>query len=156
MRHGRLATGMALSVGAAVAGTLALAPSAYAVEPQTATISFDCGTWGSGEATLTAAQDGTAASITVTTDAITAPIDVAAGSVSSTLTLSKNGSGTTQFTGSSNPDLPAGSPVSTGPLDGTVASGDALEGQSLKITVLGFTVTCDATSTQNPGAFVFD
>ncbi|GAA2591418.1 hypothetical protein [Streptomyces axinellae] len=156
MRHGRLATGMALGIGAAVAGTLALAPSAYAVEPQTATISFDCGTWGSGEATLTATQDGTAAAITVTTDAITSPIDVAAGSVSSTLTLSKNGSGTTQFTGNANPALPAGSPVSTGPMNGTVASGDTLEGQSLKITVLGFTVTCDATSPQNPGAFVFD
>ncbi|WP_326686254.1 MULTISPECIES: hypothetical protein [unclassified Streptomyces] len=156
MRHGRLATGTALSIGAAVAGTLALAPSAYAVEPQTATISFDCGTWGSGEATLDATQDGTAATITVTTDAITSPIDVAAGSVSSTLTLSKNETGTTQFTGSANPALPAGSPVSTGPLDGTVASGDALEAQSLTITVLGVTVTCDATSPQTPGPFVFD
>ncbi|MET9857876.1 hypothetical protein ABZY93_00905 [Streptomyces smyrnaeus] len=156
MRHGRLAAGTALGVGAAVAGTLALAPGAYAVEPQTATISFDCGTWGSGEATLQATQDGTAAAVTVTTDAITSPIDLAAGSVSSTLTLSKNETGTTQFTGSANPALPAGSPISSGPLNGTVAPGDVLEAQSLTVTVLGFTVTCNATSPQAPGPFVFD
>ncbi|MGI5347954.1 hypothetical protein ACQEU8_07120 [Streptomyces sp. CA-250714] len=156
MRHGRFAAGTALGIGAALAGTLALAPSAYAVEPQTATISFDCGTWGSGEATLEATQNGTAATITVATDAVTAPIDLAAGSVSSTLTLSKNGTDTAEFTGSANPALPAGSPVSSGPLNGTVASGDALEAKSLKVTVLGVTATCNATSAQAPGAFVFD
>ncbi|MDJ1137986.1 hypothetical protein [Streptomyces iconiensis] len=156
MRHGRFAAGTTLGVGIAVAGTLALAPSAYAVEPQTATISFDCGTWGSGEATLDATQNGTAATITVTTGAITSPIDLAAGSVSSKLTLSKNGTGSTAFTGNASPALPAGSPVSSGPLNGTVASGDSLEATSLQVTVLGITVTCNATSQQAPGPFVFD
>lgn len=156
MRHGRFAAGTTLGVGIAVAGTLALAPGAYAVEPQTATISFECGTWGSGEATLEATQDGTAATISVTTGAITSPIDLGAGSVSSTLTLAKNGSGTTEFTGNASPDIPAGGPVSSGPLNGTVASGDSLEAQKLDVTVLGVTVTCNPTSAQTPGPFVFD
>ncbi|MGW6158339.1 hypothetical protein ACWFRM_35235 [Streptomyces sp. NPDC055144] len=133
----------------------ALAPVATAVTPDTATISFDCGIYGSGTATLTATQDGTAATISVSTSAIPAPSDVAAGSVDSTLTLTNNGTGTSAFTGNSNPAIPAGSPVSTGPLNGTVAAGDSLEAKSLKVVVMGITVTCNATSAQAPGPFVF-
>ncbi|MZD07086.1 hypothetical protein GTW43_18605 [Streptomyces sp. SID5785] len=146
----------ALGTGLAAVGVLALAPAAGAVEPQSATISFDCGTWGAGSATLTAAQNGTAATIEVSTSAITAPIDVGAGSVSSTLTLTNNGAGEVSFTGDSNPAIPAGSAVSTGPLDGTVAPGDSLEAASLTVVVFGVTATCTATSAQTPGPFVFD
>ncbi|MFE6162378.1 hypothetical protein ACFQ7F_26085 [Streptomyces sp. NPDC056486] len=134
---------------------MVMAPAATAVTPDTATISFDCGTWGSGSATLKATQDGTAATISVSTSAITAPIDIAANSVASTLTLTKNGSGTTTFTGNSNPAIPAGGEVSTGPLNGTVATGDSLEGKSLQVVVFGISVTCNATSAQAPGPFVF-
>ncbi|WPO74137.1 MULTISPECIES: hypothetical protein [Streptomyces] len=157
MRHDMLSRGIGSALGAGVlaVGALAMAPAAGAVEPRTATLSFDCGSFGSGTATLTAAQNGTSATIEVSTSAITAPIDVAAGSVDSTLTLTKNGSGTTAFTGNSNPAIPAGSPVSTGPLTGTVAAGDSLAGKSLKIVVFGITVTCEATSAQSPGPFVF-
>ncbi|MEO3849373.1 hypothetical protein ABGB09_17320 [Streptomyces sp. B8F3] len=147
----------ALGVGAAVAGALLLAaPSALAVEPQTATIGFDCGSWGAGEATLEATQDGTAATVTLTTDAITAPVPIGANSASSTLTLTRNGTDTVEFSGSSNPAIPAGAPADTGPLDGTVASGDSLEAASLTVSVLGITATCDATTPQNPGPFVFE
>ncbi|UQA91717.1 hypothetical protein [Streptomyces halobius] len=155
MRHGTLGTGTVLGIGIALAGTLGMAPAAAAVTPDTATLSFDCGSYGSGTATLTAAQDGTAATIDVSTSAITSPIDIAANSVTSTLTLTKNGSGTTEFSGSANPAIPAGSAVSTGPLSGTVAAGDSLEATSLQVVVLGTTVTCEATSAQSPGPFVF-
>ncbi|MFE1950887.1 hypothetical protein ACFW9D_10505 [Streptomyces sp. NPDC059524] len=152
-----LRAGLTAALGAGLAaGVLALAPAAGAVAPQTATISFDCGTWGSGSATLTAAQNGTAATIEVSTSAITAPINVGAGSVNSTLTLTNHGTGAVQFTGNSNPAIPAGSPVSTGPLTGTVASGDSLEATSLKVVVFGITATCTATSAQAPGPLVFD
>ncbi|MFE6667332.1 hypothetical protein ACFVFH_27680 [Streptomyces sp. NPDC057697] len=152
MRYGirRTAICSTLAVGA-----LALAPTAEAVAPTTATISFDCGVYGSGSATLTATQDGTSATINLSTSAITAPISVGANSVNSTLTLTNNGAGSVTFSGSSNPAIPAGSPVSTGPLKGTVASGDSLEAKSLKVVVLGITATCNATSAQSPGPFVF-
>ncbi|MFJ6748677.1 hypothetical protein ACIQNI_10855 [Streptomyces sp. NPDC091266] len=155
LRHGRSVAGAVLGVGIALAGTLAMAPAATAVTPDTATLSFDCGSYGSGTATLTATQDGTAATISVSTSAITSPIDLGANSVSSKLTLTKNGSGTTEFSGSSNPAIPAGSAVSTGPLTGTVAAGDSLEATSLQVKVLGITATCNATSPQSPGPFVF-
>ncbi|UZJ33254.1 hypothetical protein [Streptomyces endophytica] len=158
-RSGTLRTGTgirtALGLAIAAAGTLAMAPASTAVTPGTATLSFDCGSYGSGTATLTATQDGTAATISVSTSAITSPINIGANSVRSTLTLTKNGSGTTEFTGNANPALPAGGPVSTGPLKGTVASGDSLEAASLKVVVLGITATCKATSPQSPGPFVF-
>ncbi|MEU0372681.1 hypothetical protein ABZ070_20900 [Streptomyces sp. NPDC006283] len=150
MKHGTL-----LVLAACAAATLAMAPPAQAVTPETATLSFDCGSYGAGTATLKAAQDGTAATIEVSTDAITAPIPIGANSVKSTLTLTKNGTGTTTFTGNSNPAIPAGSAVSTGPLNGTVASGDSLEATSLTVVVFGITAQCTATSPQNPGPFVF-
>ncbi|MCZ7460694.1 hypothetical protein [Streptomyces sp. WMMC940] len=154
MKHRTLGTGTALLAATAV-GVLALAPAALAVEPTTATLSFDCGSFGSGEASLTATQDGTAATITLSTSAIKSPFPLSANSVSSTLALTRNGSGTTTFTGNANPAIPAGGAVSTGPLNGTVATGDSLEAASLKVVVFGITATCNATSPQDPGPFVF-
>lgn len=152
MRHGIRRLGFC---SALAAGTLALAPTAEAVTPTTATINFDCGAYGSGSATLTATQSGTAATINLSTSAIKAPISVGANSVKSTLTLTNKGSGSVTFTGNSNPAIPAGSPVSTGPLKGTVAAGDSLAAKSLKVVVFGITATCNATSAQSPGPFVF-
>jgi hypothetical protein len=158
MRRKRIAAGAALAAGAFAVTGLAFAPAALAVTPQTATISADCGTFGSGEATLTATQDGTAATVTVKSSAITAPIALGEDSIASTLTLVKSGGGTVDFTGTENPAMSAGAPVEVGPLSGTVASGDSLEafGGSLKMTVFGITITCTATGPQSPGPFVFD
>ena len=158
MRAKRISTGAAVAVGALAAASLAFAPSALAVTPQSATITADCGSFGGGEATLTATQDGTAATITVTSSAITAPIALSQDSISSTLTMVKASGGTTSFTGTKNPAMAAGDPVTVGPLSGTVASGDSLEayGGSLQMTVFGITITCTATGAQSPGPFVFD
>ncbi|WP_030934110.1 hypothetical protein [Streptomyces sp. NRRL S-646] len=157
MRAKRISTGAAMAVGALAAASLAFAPSALAVTPQSATITADCGSFGGGEATLTATQDGTTATITVTS-AITAPIALSQDSISSTLTMVKASGGTTAFTGTKNPAMAAGDPVTVGPLSGTVASGDSLEayGGSLQMTVFGITITCTATGAQSPGPFVFD
>jgi hypothetical protein len=158
MRGKRLGTVAALAAGTLAATGLAFAPTAAAVTPQTATINATCSIGGSGAATLTATQNGTAATITLSSTEITAPIDVAQDSVASTLTLVKAGGGTTDFTGTKNPAIAAGSGVSVGPLDGTVASGDSLEayGGSLKMVVFGITITCTADAPQSPGPFVFD
>jgi hypothetical protein len=158
MRCKRIGTGAALAAGALAVTGLAFAPAALAVTPQTATISADCGSFGSGEATLTATQDGTAATLTVKSSAITAPIALGEDSITSTLTLVKAGGGTVDFTGTENPAMAAGAPVEVGPLSGTVASGDSLEafGGSLRMTVFGITITCTATGPQSPGPFVFD
>ncbi|MFH8412380.1 hypothetical protein [Streptomyces collinus] len=158
MRCKRIGAGAALAAGALAVTGLAFAPAALAVTPQTATINADCGSFGSGEATLTATQDGTAATLTVKSSAITAPIGLGEDSISSTLTLVKAGGGTVDFTGTENPAMAAGAPVEVGPLSGTVASGDSLEafGGSLKMTVFGITITCTASRPQSPGPFVFD
>ncbi|MFC8146114.1 hypothetical protein ACFUKV_30925 [Streptomyces paradoxus] len=158
MRCKRIGAGAALAAGALAVTGLAFAPAALAVTPQTATISADCGTFGSGEATLTATQDGTAATLTVKSSAITAPIALGEDSITSTLTLVKSGGGTVDFTGTENPAIAAGAPVEVGPLSGTVASGDSLEafGGSLRMTVFGITITCTASGPQSPGPFVFD
>ncbi|MEV0962892.1 hypothetical protein AB0J25_09895 [Streptomyces sp. NPDC049910] len=153
-QHRRLGTGTALLTAAAL-GSLALAPAATAVEPTTATMAFECSSFGSGSATLTATQDGTAATINLSTSAIKSPFPLSANSISSTLTLTKNGSGTATFTGRANPAIPAGATVSTGPLKGTVAAGDSLEAESLTVVVFGISVACHATSPQDPGPFVF-
>jgi len=157
MHFGKTGFSTALVAGMAVTGALVLAPAADAVTPTSATQSFSCGTFGSRSATITAGQSGATATFTVTTSAITSPIALAANSVTSTLTManSANGGGTKSFTGSSNPAIAAGQPISTGPLTGSVASGDKLTGQSLKVVVFGITVTCTATSAQSPGAFTF-
>ncbi|MEU7040140.1 hypothetical protein AB0A77_03660 [Streptomyces varsoviensis] len=154
-RHLRYGIGTALGVSALAVGALATAPVASAVTADTATISFECGMFGSGSATLTATHSGTTASISLSTSAITSPIDLAANSVKSTLTMTNHGTGAKTFTGKSNPAIPANSEVSTGPLTGKVAAGDSLEAKTLKVVVLGVTATCNATSTQSPGPFEF-
>ena len=85
MKGKRIGTGAALAVGTLAAAGLAFAPAALAVTPDTATIDADCGLYGSGQATLTATQDGTAATVTVT-PALNAPPAPSADSISSTLT----------------------------------------------------------------------
>ncbi|GAB2875004.1 hypothetical protein [Streptomyces mayteni] len=156
MRRSKLGIGLVMSTATLAAGAFALAPAAGAVEPTNATVSADCGSYGSGEARLVATQDGTSATITLSSSAVTAPIAIPAGSVDSTLTLTKNGGDTATFTGSDNPAMAAGDDVTTGPLSGTVAAGDVLEAVSLEFTVFGFiTVNCTATSPQSPGPFVF-
>ncbi|WP_406168789.1 hypothetical protein [Streptomyces sp. NBC_00996] len=158
MRGKQLGIAAALAAGTLAATGLAFAPAAAAVTPQTATINATCSIGGSGAATLTATQDGTAATITLSSTEITAPIDVAQDSVGSTLTMVKASGGTTVFSGTKNPAIPAGGGVSVGPLDGTVASGDSLEayGGSLQMVVFGITITCTADAPQSPGPFVFD
>ncbi|MEY9844427.1 hypothetical protein [Streptacidiphilus sp. MAP5-3] len=155
MKHARLGAGTALAVSVLLGAGVAQAPLAGAVSPDSATVAFDCGSYGSGTATLTASQNGTAATITLSTSAITAPLDIGADSVSSNLTMTNTDGSTVSFTGDANPDIPAGSAVSTGPLTGTVAAGDNLSATSLTVTVFGITATCTATSAQTPGPFSF-
>ncbi|MEV7138412.1 hypothetical protein [Streptomyces tauricus] len=152
----RLGIGAALAAGT-LAASLALAPGAAAVVPQSATIEADCGVYGGGAATLTATQDGTSATLTVTSS-ITAPLALAEDSIASTLNLVKAGGGTTAFTGTENPAIAAGEGVTVGPLTGTVAAGDSLEafGGSLQMVVFGITITCTANGPQSPGPFVFE
>ncbi len=132
-------------------------PVRSAVTPQTATITADCGIFGGGAATITATQDGTAATVTVTSS-ITAPLALSQDSISSTFTFVNASGGTTVFSGTKNPAMATGDPVTVGPLSGTVASGDSLEayGGSLQMTIFGIAVTCTATEAQSPGPFVFD
>ncbi|MBC7268188.1 MAG: hypothetical protein H5T76_05615 [Streptomyces sp.] len=153
----RLRTGAVLTAATLAACGLALAPAA-AVTPDTATITADCGVFGGGAATLTATQDGTAATLTLTADAITAPLALGEDSITSTLTLVGGTGGSTAFTGTENPAMAAGDPVTVGPLSGTVAPGDSLEayGGELRMTVFGIAITCTATAPQAPGPFVFD
>ncbi|MBO1336951.1 hypothetical protein [Streptomyces sp. VRA16 Mangrove soil] len=150
----------ALTAGALAALSLGLAPAAGAVTPQVATVDASCGIYGSGEATLTATQNGTAATMTLSSIEITTPVHVAADTIQSTLTLVKSGTstGTTAFSGTRNPEMQAGSGVQVGPLDGTVAPGDVLEagGGSLKMVIAGITVTCSLTGPQQPGPFVYE
>ncbi|MFB8243484.1 hypothetical protein ACFC5X_00255 [Streptomyces sp. NPDC055952] len=163
MRRHSTTTGAALAAGTLAAGALAagapaLAPAAHAVTPATATISADCGGFGSGRGTLTATQSGTAVTFTITSAAITAPVSLGKDTVTSTLTLVRAGGGTVAFTGRANPAMAAGAPVEVGPLRGTVAPGDRLEahGGSLRLTAFGLTATCTAAGPQSPGPFVFD
>ncbi|MFI1399859.1 hypothetical protein [Streptomyces sp. NPDC020681] len=159
MRGSRLGISTAMAAGALAVTTLVFAPAAAAVAPASATATYDCGIWGGGAATLAATQDGTAVTITLTS-AVTTPVAVGPDEIDATLTLAKNGTGTTQFTGKKNPELEAGSPVTIGPLSGTVASGDSLDsyfdGTALQMTIFGVGVSCDATTAQSPGPFVFD
>ncbi|MFF3610595.1 hypothetical protein [Streptomyces sp. NPDC002580] len=158
MRGKQLTTVAALAAGTLAATGLAFAPAAAAVTPQSATINATCNIGGGGEATLTATQDSTAATITLSSTSITTPLPLAQNSVTSTLTLVNASGGTTAFSGKKNPAMAAGSGVSVGPLDGTVASGDSLEtyGGSLKMVVFGITISCTANAPQSPGPFVFD
>ncbi|MFF7841930.1 hypothetical protein ACFZC6_24450 [Streptomyces ossamyceticus] len=158
MRRIRLGVGAAFAAGTLSVTGLALAPSAAAVTPQSATINATCAIGGSGAATLTATQNGTSATVTLSSSEITAPIAFAEDSIQSTLTFVKAGGGTTSFTGTENPALAAGDGMVVGPLTGTVAPGDSLEsyGGSLQMVVFGFPVNCTASGPQSPGPFVFD
>lgn len=158
MRGKRISTGAALVVGGLAVAGLALAPTAVAVSPDTATITADCGTFGGGTATLTAMQDGTAATITVYSEDITAPIALGEDSITSTLTMTNSTGDDRVFSGTENPAMAAGAPVQVGPLNGTVASGDSLDAYdgSLTMTVFGVTITCAATGPQQPGPFIYD
>ncbi|MFE9764412.1 hypothetical protein ACFYPC_07745 [Streptomyces sp. NPDC005808] len=158
MTRMRLGSAAAIAAGTLAATGLAFAPTAAAVTPQTATIAATCSIGGSGAATLTATQTGTSATVTLSSTEITTPLAVAQDSASSTLTLVKASGGTTVFTGTKNPAIPAGGGVTVGPLDGTVASGDSLEayGGSLQIVVFGITISCTAGGPQSPGPFVFE
>jgi hypothetical protein len=155
MRRTKFGIGLATTTAALAVGAIALAPGAGAVEPTTATIDANCGIFGSGQATLEATQDGTSATITVSTDAVTAPVAVDAGAVDSTLTLTNADGESVTFTGSDNPAMASGDPVTTGPLSGTVAAGDVLEADTLEAQVMGLTISCSATSPQDPGPFEF-
>ncbi len=157
LRSKRIGTGAALATGVLAAVSLAFAPSALAVTPQTATITASCGIFGGGAATITATQDGTAATVTVNSS-ITAPLALAQNSIASTFTFVNASGGTTVFSGTVNPAMATGDAVTVGPLSGTVASGDSLEayGGSLQMTIFGIAVTCTATGPQSPGPFVFD
>jgi hypothetical protein len=157
MRGKRTATGAALAAGALAVTGLAFAPTAAAVTPQTATITASCGVFGGGAATLTATQSGTSATLTLTSSAITTPVAVAQDSITSTLTMARAGGGTVVFSGTKNPAMNSGAPVSVGPLSGTVAAGDSLDayGGSLQMVIFGVTVTCKASGPQSPGPFVF-
>ncbi|MEU3616748.1 hypothetical protein ABZ725_31255 [Streptomyces sp. NPDC006872] len=158
MRVKRIGSGAAVLAGALAVTGLALAPSAVAVAPTTATVTASCGLFGGGAATLTATQSGTSATITFTSTAVTAPIQISANSIASTLTMANSTGSARVFTGTTNPLMPIGSPITVGPLNGTVASGDSLNflGGSLKMVVFGITVTCTTSTTQLPGPFVFD
>ena len=152
----RLGIGAVFAAGSLAVTGLAFAPTAAAVTPTSATVTYSCGFFGGGSTTLTVLQDGTSATITVSSN-ITAPLPLAADSIATTLTLAKAGGGLTTFTGTKNPATATGATVTVGPLTGTVASGDSLEagGGTLKMVLFGITVTCTPTANQSPGPFVF-
>ncbi|MFJ9742571.1 hypothetical protein [Streptomyces sp. NPDC101166] len=158
MRGKRIGSGAALLAGALAVTGLAFAPTALAVTPTTASVTANCGLFGGGAATLTATQSGTAATLTLKSTAITAPIPIGANSINSTLTMANSTGPARVFTGAVNPAMPTGAPIEVGPLSGTVASGDSLDFYrgSLKMVVFGITVTCTGAGPQSPGPFVFD
>lgn len=127
-----LVLGAACSVGALLALS---SPTASAVAPLTATANYDCGSWGSGLATLTAADSGTTKTIKITSTAITMPAGTNAdpNSITTTLTLAKTSGGVTsqvQFSAKTNPGLSGGNPITLGPLklsSGTLAAGDSTD-----------------------------
>src|SRR5690606_32110514 len=94
MRGKRFGTGVSLAAGALAVCGLVFAPSAAAVAPGSATVNADCGSWGGGDATLTATQSGTSATITINTTAVTAPLSISKDSLVSELTMVKAGGGT--------------------------------------------------------------
>ncbi|MFF3557222.1 hypothetical protein ACFYXL_27865 [Streptomyces tsukubensis] len=157
-RRRRVAGAGAVTAAALAALSLAYAPAAGAVTPTLATADYDCGTWGAGQARLTATQDGTRATITLRSSVRT-PLPVGADTINATLTFAKAGGGTKAFTGTRNPALPARGPVEIGPLSATVAPGDSLNsyfaGPALTMSIFGFPVSCDAVTSQSPGPFVF-
>ncbi|MEU1077563.1 MULTISPECIES: hypothetical protein [unclassified Streptomyces] len=147
----------ALTAGALSTGALVLAPTAAAVSPGSATEVYDCGFYGGGEATLTATQNGTAATVTLTSAEITTPLAVGKDTITTTLTMAKAGGGTLVFSGKRNPAMAAGSGVTVGPLSGTVSPGLSANAHpgTVKMVVFGIPVTCNSTAAQAPGPFVF-
>ncbi|MFF2013372.1 hypothetical protein ACFVWY_30505 [Streptomyces sp. NPDC058195] len=139
MSSNRRRVPLVLTAACAVAGALALAPAAHAVAPLAATATYDCGTWGSGQATLTAADSGTAKTIKITSSAITMPTGTTAdpNSITTTLKLTKTSGGVTsevQFSGKTNPGMSGGNPITLGPLkltSGTLAAGDSTNSKVL-------------------------
>ncbi|MYW47673.1 hypothetical protein, partial [Streptomyces sp. SID161] len=149
---------------------LALAGSASAVTPASATASFDCGFAGHGTVTLTAADSGSGKTIRVDSSDIRTQFPLDANTVTTTLKLNKTSGGATsevQFSGTVHAAANTGDPLSFGPLPlaaGTLGAGDttdtaALTGApsatnwSLKFTVNdpsgSFTSYCTATSAQS-------
>ncbi len=124
--------GLALAsalTSAAFAATVALAGSAAAVAG-TADAEYDCGSWGSGTATLTSADDGTTKTIQLDSTDITAPVEVDLDTVTSTLKLAKGSGGQVEFSGTVNNPMGVGDPVTVGPLaltGGTLAAGDTTD-----------------------------
>lgn len=131
---GRRRLPLILAAACATTGLLALtAPTASAVTPLVATATYNCGTWGSGTATLTAADNGTTKTIKVTSSAITMPAGTSAdpNSITTTLKLTKTVGGVTsqvQFSAKTNPGMSGGNPITLGPLkltSGTLAAGNS-------------------------------
>ncbi|MFJ2087708.1 hypothetical protein ACIOEW_00400 [Streptomyces sp. NPDC087901] len=131
---GRRRLPLILAAACSTAGLLALyAPTASAVTPLVATATFDCGSWGSGSATLTAADNGTTKSIKLTSSAITMPAGSSAdpNSITTTLKVSKTVGGVTsqiQFSAKANPGMTYPNPITLGPLklsSGTLAASNS-------------------------------
>ncbi|MFJ4187302.1 hypothetical protein [Kitasatospora sp. NPDC089509] len=160
MRYGRFGTSALLGVGAVLAVGLGTAPLAMAapapVAPASATVTFDCGSFGSGVATLVASQNGTAATISGS-GSIIAPFAIPANAVTSTLTLANASGGTSTFSGTANPAAAQGAAFATGPMTGSVNSGDSLTATTLNLSypAAGISVNCTATTAPAPGPFVF-
>ncbi|WP_327710928.1 hypothetical protein OG912_22175 [Streptomyces sp. NBC_00464] len=123
-----------LATACSTGALLALSsPTAFAVAPATATATFDCGSWGSGSATLTAADNGTTKSIKLNSSAITMPVGTSAdpNSITTTLKATKTSGGVTsqvQFSAKANPGMTYPNPITLGPLklsSGTLAAGDS-------------------------------
>ncbi|MFI8435967.1 hypothetical protein ACIGJO_19875 [Streptomyces sp. NPDC079020] len=123
---------LTVTAACSVAATLALSTTSAAVTPLTATATYNCGSWGSGLATLTAADGASGKTIKITSTAITMPPGTSAdpNSITTTLKLTKTSGGVTsevRFSGKTNPGMSGGSPISLGPLKlttGTLAAGD--------------------------------
>ncbi|MEU1468836.1 hypothetical protein ABZ434_11510 [Streptomyces sp. NPDC005761] len=162
----------ALAAVCSAGALLALSsPTSFAVSPTTATATFDCGSWGSGSATLTAADNGTTKTVKLTSSAITMPAGSSAdpNSITTTLKVSKTAGGVTsqvQFSAKANPGMSYPNPITLGPLklsSGTLAAGNSTNSVvlsapatatnwSLKIVTsspTSATVYCVATSAQS-------
>ncbi|WP_424210638.1 hypothetical protein ACN20G_00270 [Streptomyces sp. BI20] len=128
----RATTSAALVTAGALVSVAALATSAWAVSPSTATASYNCGTWGSGTATLTATDSGGVKKIKLTSTSITMPAGSSANpnSITTTLKVKKTAGGVTsevQFSGTVNPGMSGGNPITLGPIalsSGTLAAGN--------------------------------
>ncbi|MEU9455275.1 hypothetical protein [Streptomyces sp. NPDC048277] len=154
------ATVIATASAALLAGTVALAPGAGAVTPDSATVRYDCGILGGSDATLTAAQSGTDAWITVDFLGLTAPVTTAPNSVTTTLVLSDVNTGDpVTFAGTINPLIVPGDDLVLGPLQGTVATGEFLDtiagAYSLRFVMYGITISCRSLTALYSGPFVF-